>query len=65
MNSKVMFSSKSDEWGTPQHIFDKLNDEFKFNLDPCSTIENHKTEYFFTKEINGLNENWGGVQCFL
>lgn len=61
MNNEVMFSSKSDEWSTPQNIFDDLNQEFDFNLDPCSTEENHKCSFYFTKETDGLSQNWGGV----
>ena len=48
MNNTVMFSSNSDEWSTPQAVFDELNQEFEFNLDPCSTEENHKTPFYFT-----------------
>ena len=61
MNTEVMFSSKSDEWSTPQDIYEQLNNEFHFNLDPCSTEENHKCEIFFTQKDNGLSKNWGGV----
>ena len=35
MNTKVMFSSLSDEWRTPQSLFDKLDKEFNFDSDPC------------------------------
>jgi hypothetical protein len=34
--NKVLFSSTSDNWATPQDLFDMLNEEFKFNLDPCA-----------------------------
>lgn len=27
--------SKSDKWQTPPEIYNPLNDEFKFNYDPC------------------------------
>ena len=30
-----MFSSMSDEWRTPQSLFDKLDKEFNFDSDPC------------------------------
>ena len=40
MNTNLMFSSKTDLWSTPQDFFDKLNEEFNFDLDPCSTHEN-------------------------
>ena len=33
--SGYMPKSKNDKWGTPKDIFDKLNDEFSFNFDPC------------------------------
>ena len=35
MNTDIMFSSKSDEWTTPQALFDELDSEFHFDLDPC------------------------------
>lgn len=58
MNTEVMFSSKSDEWETPQNLFDELNKEFDFVLDVCATKENAKCEKYFTKEDNGLTKNW-------
>lgn len=62
--NKVLFSSNSDEWSTPQNIYSSLNTEFGFNLDPCATNENHKCERYFTKEQNGLLQNWGGCTVF-
>jgi site-specific DNA-methyltransferase (adenine-specific) len=38
----VHYSSKSDEWETPQDLFDKLNDEFHFTLDAAATSKNSK-----------------------
>lgn len=60
MKTEVMFSSKSDEYETPHDVFNELDAEFHFNLDPCSTDENHKCPLWFTKEQNGLQKNWGG-----
>ena len=40
MEKEVMFSSKTDIWETPQDFFDKLNDEFGFDLDVCALPEN-------------------------
>lgn len=59
-----MFSSKSDEWETPQKTFDELNDEFRFDLDPCADESNHKCEKYFTKEQDGLLQDWGGFSVF-
>ena len=33
---KVHFSTGKDDWGTPQDLFDALNKEFGFTLDPCA-----------------------------
>lgn len=60
MNTEIMFSSKTDLWATPQSFYDELDKEFQFTLDPCATPENAKCEKFFTKEMNGLSQNWGG-----
>lgn len=64
MNNAVMFSSNSDEWATPQALFDELNREFDFNLDPCASDENHKTPRYFTKDNSGLSHKWGGCRVF-
>ena len=44
MNTDVMFSSKTDLWETPQEFFDRLNDEFGFDLDVCALPENAKCD---------------------
>ena len=64
MNNELMFSSKTDLWSTPSDFFDKLNDEFHFTLDPCSTHENAKCYKHFTKEENGLLQDWGNEVVF-
>lgn len=65
MNTKLMFSSQTDMWSTPQSFFDKLNSRFNFTLDPCATAENAKCARFYTAEENGLIQNWGGAEGVL
>ena len=57
---EVMFSSKSDEWETPEATFRKLDQEFGFDLDPCASDNNHKCEEYYTKEQDGLKQSWEG-----
>ena len=59
MNTDVMFSSKTPEWATPQDLFDRLDKEHHFNLDPASTDENAKCINHFTKQDDGLAQSWG------
>lgn len=61
----VMFSSKTDLWETPQVFFDQLNKEFNFTLDPCATRENAKCSKYFTKQEDGLKQDWGGETVFV
>lgn len=61
---EALFSRNSDEYETPQSLFDQLNEEFHFNLDPCSTDENCKCDRHFTKETDGLKVSWGGWNVF-
>ena len=60
----ILFKSDADEWETPQDLYDRLNEEFSFNLDPCSTDENHKTVLYYTEKENGLKQSWGGCRVF-
>ncbi len=46
---KVHFSSRRNDWATPQDLFDKLNEEFHFDFDPCPT----------TPTADGLKVEWG------
>jgi phage N-6-adenine-methyltransferase len=61
MNTEVMFSSKSCEHGTPDDFYEKLDAQYHFELDPCSTHENAKCKRHFTVEENGLALPWYGM----
>lgn len=55
-----LFSSRTDEWETPKDLFQKLDNEFHFDLDVCATPQNAKCKRFFTKEQDGLKQEWKG-----
>ena len=60
MNADVMFSSKTDLWETPKDFFDKLDAEFRFNLDVCALPENAKCAAFYSPDVDGLSQPWYG-----
>lgn len=64
MNTELMFSSATDLWATPQDFFNELDKEFHFTLDPCATPENAKCKLYYTKQDNGLIQDWGGETVF-
>lgn len=61
---ETMFSSKSDEWSTPQELYDVLDSIFRFTLDPCSTNTNKKCKKWYTKEDDGLSKDWSDEVVF-
>ena len=66
MMNEGMYSSKSDDWGTPQKLFDELNAEFNFDVDVCASAENAKCHRYFSKEENGLEQDWTKFNtCFM
>ena len=64
MNNKALFTSDKNYWETPKELFEQLNNEFHFTLDPCSTHENAKCDKHYTEEDNGLIKNWEGETVF-
>ncbi len=64
-SESVHFSQDSDEWGTPQWLFDSLNKEFGFTLDPCSDGDNAKCVNFYTMRENGLLRDWKTETVFM
>ena len=62
---QVHYSSKSNEWATPQYLFDKLDREFSFTLDPCATDGNAKCDKYFTVDDDGLIQDWSNDIVFM
>lgn len=64
-NLSVHFSSQEDSWETPQWLFDKLNEEFKFVLDVCASDANTKVkDCYYTTKDNALIQKWSG-SCWM
>jgi site-specific DNA-methyltransferase (adenine-specific) len=60
-----MYSSDTPEWETPQAVFDALDAEFGFELDPCATPENAKCARYYTREQDGLAQDWAPARVFM
>jgi site-specific DNA-methyltransferase (adenine-specific) len=55
-----LYSSDKSEWETPHELFDALNDEFQFILDPCCLVETAKCPLYYTPSVDGLKLPWFG-----
>jgi len=51
---KLFQSKKTDNWQTPKDLYDKLNEEFNFNFDPCPRAPT----------FDGLSIDWK-ERCFV
>jgi site-specific DNA-methyltransferase (adenine-specific) len=61
---KPLFSSLSDHWNTPKSLYEKLDQEFHFNYDPCPSSEGlHEFDGFGSwKERNFVNPPYSKVR---
>lgn len=56
---QTLFSSRSDEWRTPENALHLVRKMGPILLDPCTTDENPTgAERYYTKETNGLINPW-------
>lgn len=72
---RVMMSSKSNEWETPDELFDGLNEVFNFTLDAAAQPENARCDKYYTNgnvmcgrhvvTRSGLEHSWKGETVFL
>ena len=52
----------TDDWGTPPSFVAALEAEFgRFDLDPCATDATAKADRYYTREENGLVQDWSGL----
>ncbi len=61
---ELRFKSATNEWATPDSLWQPLNAEFAFTLDVCSTDANAKCARHFTLADDGLKQPWSGV-CWM
>ena len=55
---------QSDEYGTPQSLFDHFNAIHHFDIDLAASHRNHKCGRYFTKDKSALTKRWYG-RCWM
>ena len=51
-------SSNSQEYETPDNLFNPLHEEFDFKMDLAASDKNFKVELFYDKLSDGLSYDW-------
>lgn len=54
----------SNEWYTPKWLFGLLHEKFNFTLDPASCEAANKGIPYYTKEQDGLKQDWSNERVF-
>jgi len=70
MKNEQLFTSKKKDWETPQWLFDKLCNEFDFDLDVCADKHNTKCNWHITEQEDCLKIDWSRsyfeiLHCFM
>src|SRR5262249_28687435 len=61
MHGNLHFSSATDDWSTPQDLFDACNRIFGFTLDACAQPHNAKCLRYYSPIDDGLAQPWTGA----
>jgi site-specific DNA-methyltransferase (adenine-specific) len=56
---------ENGDWETPSEVYEPLDAEFHFTLDPCAYPTTAKCARFFTVEDDGLRQSWAGERVFM
>lgn len=57
--------TEKNEWATPPQLFRELDREFGFTIDVCASDWNTKCKRYWTKEDDGLEQDWSGEICWM
>jgi site-specific DNA-methyltransferase (adenine-specific) len=60
MNKDLHFSSKKQDWATPNDLFNELDRHIGFVLDAAASEWNAKCHNYYDEEDNGLDQGWFG-----
>ena len=66
MTLAYMPAAKTDDWATPQYLFDEWNAKYDFDLDAAASIQNHKCANWYgldhpnADRRDGLAQAWTG-----
>lgn len=59
------YNGNGREWETPPELFEKLDAEFHFTLDPCARHDTAKCARYYTEAEDGLEKDWGSERVFM
>lgn len=66
MPDNLHFSSQTDQWATPQAVFDWLDGHLgPYDLDAAADSTNHKCANYIGSDVDALTVPWSGSRVWL
>ena len=66
MSDNLHFSSQTDQWATPQAVFDWLDGHLgPYDLDAAADSTNHKCANYIGSDVDALTVPWSGSHVWL
>ena len=66
MSDNLHFSSQTDQWATPQAVFDWLDGHLgPYDLDAAADSTNHKCANYIGSDVDALTVPWSGSRVWL
>lgn len=62
--NKVYHRSLNQGWETPPALFNRLNEEFRFDIDAAANADNAKCRVWFDVAADGLKQLWSPFTVF-
>jgi len=59
------YNGNGRHWKTPPEIFDPLDREFRFTLDPCAAKATAKCSLYYDEIDDGLSQDWSDHRVFM
>ena len=59
------YNGNGRHWETPPEVFEPLQREFHFTLDPCCTESTAKCDTWFDERKDGLVQDWSNHRVFM
>jgi site-specific DNA-methyltransferase (adenine-specific) len=64
MNQSVHFSSDKLDWATPDELWQRLDNIYRFDLDAAASAENARCSRYFDQRADGLTQSWADARVW-
>lgn len=64
-NKTILPRGGNQEWCTPRPLFEKMNELYQYTIDAAASPENALLPRYYTREQDGLAQDWTGEKVWV